>query len=104
MRGYSMQRGWEVTLKDGTVLTEESTDWKNVPKSQIETLSLLYDGRRWDIAGKEAYIVKNTASMIPGIKVSFRVETRSIGYYEGGSKVFYNIDEATGRFKMYVEG
>ena len=99
-----MRRGWEVTLKDGTVLNESVAQWKSIPKTQIESLSLLYDGRRWVISGKDAYIVKNTASMIPGIDASFQVETRRIGYYEGGAKVFYSVDEFTGKFKMYVEG
>jgi len=34
----------------------------------------------------------------------FIVESRSIGYYEGNKKVWYTVDEWTGRMEMKVEG
>lgn len=98
-----MQRGWEVLLKDGRVFTEEHYEWREVPKSNIRQVSLIFDTRRWDLTGKEAYFVRNTASVVPGSAESFRIEKRCIGYYEGATKVFYVVDERTGEFKMYVE-
>lgn len=98
-----MRRGWEVELKDGTTMSESNSRWKDVPNKDIVRLTLHYDGRRWDLTGKEAYFVKNRASIVPGVTASFRIERRSIGYYEGASKVCYTIDERTGSFSMSVE-
>lgn len=97
-----MRRGWEVELIDGFVMTEEDYTWKEVPRSKIVRLTLHYDGRRWDLTGKQAYFVKNRASMVPGIESSFNIERRSVGYYEGATKVHYIIEEHTGNFKMEV--
>ena len=98
-----MRRGWEVELADGTVLQETKVDWSKVPKNNIVRLTLRYDGREWNILGKEAYIQKKRGSMAPGDMSSFRVESRSIGYYEGGSKVWYTLNEHTGEMKVKVE-
>jgi hypothetical protein len=97
-----MRRGWEVELSNGVILRESDLDWKKVPKNQIVRLSLFYDGRRWDLSGKEAYFVKYRASIVPGIAESFRIERRTIGFYEGAKKVCYHVDEATGRFNLEV--
>jgi len=97
-----MKRYWEVELKDGTVLREGQVEWKEVPKRAITRLSLFFDGRRWDLIDKEAYFVKYRASMVPGIKESFRLERRTIGFYEGANKICYHIDELTGKFSMEV--
>jgi len=97
-----MRRGWQVELNDGTVLEEGKDNWKDVPKVKIRTLSLLYDGRRWDLSGRQAYFIKNKASMVPGVAASFRIERRCIGYYEGAKKIHYMIDEPTGKFSMEV--
>jgi hypothetical protein len=97
-----MRRGWEVELSNGVILRESDLDWKKVPKNQIVRLSLFYDGRRWDLSGKEAYFVKYRASIVPGIAESFRIERRTIGFYEGSKKVCYHVDEATGRFNLEV--
>jgi len=78
-------RGWEAQLRDNTILRE----------GQVEN-------RRWDLTGKEAYFVKHRASMIPGVKESFRVEKRIIGFYEGAKKICYNVEETTGKFSMEV--
>jgi len=40
--------------------------------------------------------------MVPGIRESFRIERRTIGFYEGSNKICYHIDELTGRFTMEV--
>ncbi len=98
-----MQRGWEVLLYDGSRMTEDTHEWREVPKIQIKQLSLLFDTRRWDLTGKAAYFIRNTASVVPGSQESFRIERRCIGYYEGATKVFYAVDENTGEFKMFVE-
>lgn len=95
-------RGWEVELANGTIIREGELEWKEVPKRRISRLTLFYDGRRWDLTGKEAYFIKNRASVVPGIPESFRIERRAIGFYEGATKVSYNVDENTGEFKMEV--
>lgn len=97
-----MQRYWEVELKDGTIIREGQMEWREVPKKAIIRLSLFFDGRSWHLTNKEAYFVKYRASMIPGIQESFRLERRTIGFYEGRSKVCYHVDETTGRFYMEV--
>jgi hypothetical protein len=97
-----MQRGWEVELTNGVILKEGDLDWKKVPKNQIARLSLFYDQRRWDLTDKEAYFVKYRASMVPGIQDSFRVERRTIGFYEGAKKICYHVEESSGKFSMEV--
>ena len=97
-----MKRYWEVELKDGTILIEGQLEWKEVPKRAIQRLSLFYDGRRWDLTDKEAYFIKYRASMVPGVKESFRLERRTIGFYEGANKICYHVDESTGKFSMEV--
>ena len=97
--------GWEVALKDGTVIREGTMDWKEVPKKDIQRLSLLhYMGRRWYLTGKQAYFVKTRASMVPGVQESLRIEERTIGYYEGAQKIHYTVNEFTGQFRMYIIG
>lgn len=95
--------GWEVQLKNGNIIREGQCEWKNVPKKDIVRLSLYhYNGRRWDLTGKEAYGVRTRASMTPGVKESFRVERRTIYYYEGATKVCYHVYEDTGKFELEV--
>lgn len=95
--------GWEVQLKDDTIIREGSMEWRDIPKKAIIRLSLYhYNGRRWDLVDKEAYGIKTRASMVPGIKESFRVERRTIFYYEGATKVCYHVYEDTGRFELEV--
>lgn len=77
-------------------------EWREVPKRAITRLSLFFDGRQWDLMDKEAYGVKVRASMVPGIKESFRVERRTIFYYEGATKVCYHVYEDTGKFELEV--
>jgi len=97
-----MQRGWEVELFNNVILQEGELDWKKVPKNQIARLSLFYDGRRWDLTAKDAYFVKYRASVVPGIQDSFRIERRTIGFYEGGKKICYHVEEGSGKFSMEV--
>lgn len=96
--------GWEVELNNGDVLKEGKVEWRNVPKKDIIRLSLFhFSGRRWDLFDKEAYFVRNTASMVPGIQESTRIEKRCIGYYEGNKKVHYMVDEPTGVLEILIE-
>lgn len=97
-----MRRGWAVEYADGNIITEKEMSWKDIPKVNIIRLTLHYDGRRWDIHNKVAYVQKKRCSMVPGIKESFSIESRSIGYYEGNKKVMYTVDEFTGQMKMEV--
>jgi hypothetical protein len=96
-RGF---RGWEAEYEDGTVINEDQAKWTEIPKHGMKRLSLHYDGRQWDIVGKVVYFQKKQGSVIPNIPDSFRIESRSIGYYEDTYKVFYTVDEHTGRMKM----
>lgn len=100
----SLRRGWIVTLKDGTEIQEGQMEWKEVPKIQIKTISLHYDGRQWLLPeGKDAYFVNTRASIIPGVAASLQIEKRTVGWYEGSEKVHYTIDERTGRFEIKVQ-
>lgn len=78
-------------------------NWKQVPKKDIIRLTLRYDGREWCIAGKQAYFQKKSGSIIPGVEKSFSIEKRTIGYYEGASKVSYVVNEYTGQLTLKVE-
>ena len=98
-----MRRGWVVKYEDGRVIKETDMDWKQIPKVGIVKLSLLFDGKRWDIHDKPAYVQKKRASIVPGAPDSFMIESRSIGYYEGNKKVWYTVDESTGQMKMEVQ-
>ena len=100
LRGY---RGWAVEYEDGTIVYEKQKNWKNISKKGIVRLTLHYDGREWNITDKENYFQKKRASAVPGVPDSFRIESRSIGYYEGSSKVLYTVDERTGVMKMEIK-
>jgi hypothetical protein len=99
-RGF---RGWEVEFADGHTVNEEQTNWSAIPKVGIKRLTLHYDGRQWDLVGKEVYFQKKHASVIPGMAGSFKIESRSIGYYEKTNKVMYTVNEDTGVMKMEVK-
>jgi len=96
-------RGWEIQLADGRIINEDQMEWTEVPKQGIVRLTLRYDGREWNIDNKPEYYQKKHASVIPSIPGSFQIESRSIGYYEGNSKVLYTVNEHTGRMKMEVK-
>jgi len=97
-----MRRGWEVEYVDGRVIKEVQMEWKKIPKVDIVRLSLLYDGKQWNVYNKPAYVQKKKASMIPGVPESFVIESRSIGFYEGNQKIWYTVDEFTGKMNMEV--
>jgi len=96
-----MRRGWIVDLYDGTQLWECDTDWHDVPKGQIKALTLLFEGRKWTLENKQAYIQRKRASIAPGEK-NASIEQRIIGYYEANLKVEYVVDERTGNMIMRV--
>lgn len=97
-----MRRGWEAEYKDGRVIKETEMEWIRIPKVGIVRLTLHYDGKRWDVHNKLAYVQKKRASMIPGVQESFVIESRSIGFYEEKHKIWYTVDEFTGQMKMEV--
>lgn len=99
----AIRRGWEVEYSDGTIINENQMDWKKIPKVGIVRATLHYDGRRWDVHNKVAYVQKKRASMIPGVQESFVIESRSIGYYEGNKKIWYTVNEFTGQMNMEVK-
>lgn len=99
-RGF---RGWEVEYGDGSKINEDNTEWKKIPKKGIKRLTLHYDGRRWDIVNKIVYFQKKQASVVPGMPDSFRIEARTIGYYEDTNKIMYTVNENTGSMKMEVK-
>jgi hypothetical protein len=78
-------------------------EWTDIPKHDIVRLTLRYDGREWNIDNKKEYYQKKQASVIPSIPESFQIESRSIGYYEGNSKVLYTVNEHTGRMKIEIK-
>jgi len=96
-------RGWEVYYADGTTINEDQADWNTISKQGIARLVLHYDGRQWHLDDKPEYIQKKQASVISSIPNSFRIESRSIGYYDGVDKVMYTVDEHTGRMKVEVK-
>lgn len=98
----SSRRYWEVEYANGTIINENQMDWRDVPKINIIRLTLHYDGKRWDIHDKPAYVQKKRASMAPG-GGDFVIESRSIGFYEDNKKIFYTVDEAAGQMKMEVK-
>jgi hypothetical protein len=97
-----MRRGWEIEYADGRVIKEVEMEWSRAPKVGIVRVTLHYDGKRWDLHNKLAYVQKKRASMVPGVQESFVIESRSIGFYEGKHKVWYTVDEFTGQMKMEV--
>lgn len=98
-----MRRGWEAEFKDGRIVKETEIDWNKLSRDGIVRLTLHYEGRRWDLIGKEAYTQKKRGSAVPGIKDSFMIESRSVGYYEGNKKVWYTVNEHTGAMNITIE-
>jgi hypothetical protein len=107
LRRFSMRKGWAVEYSDGKVINESQMGWRKLPKKNIVRLTLHYEGRRWDVCDKIAYVQKKRGSTVPGVPGSFQVESRSIGYYEiveGKTlKVWYTVNEFSGQMKMEVE-
>ena len=99
-----MIRGWEVELDDGSIIQEDVfKNWNKVPKNRIVRLTLRFDGREWNILGKDTFLQKKRGSSAPFVPDSFKIESRSIGYYEGSAKVWYTVNENTGNMKLEME-
>lgn len=105
----NMPKGWVVQYENGSIITEygrdgSQRDWRKIPKKGIKSLSLKWLSKSWTISGKEVYLQKKRGWIIPGSSaVEPNVESRSIGYWEGNNKVFYQVDEETGVMKIVVE-
>lgn len=106
----NMPKGWVVHYHDGTIITEydrdgNQRDWRSVPKTGIKSLSLKWHNKHWSIFGKSIYLQKKRGSIIPlsGIEQEPTVEYRYIGYWEGNNKVFYRVEEETGKMSIVVE-
>jgi len=101
-----MRRGWSAEYNSGQIIYEDQMEWKDIPKINITSLTLHYDGRVWVIHDKVAYLQKKRASMVPGVDESFQIESRSIGYYDivdgKNCKVWYTVEEETGKMTMEV--
>jgi hypothetical protein len=102
-----MRRGWEVEYADGTIIRENQMNWKTIPKINIVRVTLHFEGRQWTLDNKMAYDQKKRGSAIPGVPESFRIESRSIGYYdtidEKPVKIWYTVNEFTGKMTMEVK-
>jgi len=106
----NMPRGWIIYYNDGSIITEYDRDgnqknWLATPKKNIKALSLKWGNKFWTIHGKKDYLQKKRAWVTPviGVPLDPVVEYRYIGYWEGGSKVFYQVNEETGAMKIVVE-
>ena len=106
----NMPKGWVLQYDDGTIITEydkngTQTDWRSVPKVGIKSLSLKWNSKHWTLAGKSIYIQKKRAWVVPcpGVNQRPNIEYRYIGYWEGNDKIYYEVNEATGKMRMVVE-
>ena len=99
-----MRRGFEIEYADGTIIKEDQMAWTKAPKLNIIRVTLHFEGRRWDLRDKIAYVQKKRGSVVPGVEDSFQIESRSIGYYDvidGKTvKIWYTVDEFTGKMTM----
>lgn len=96
------RRYWELEYANGEIITENQMEWGDAPKINIVRLTLHYDGKRWNVQNKSAYVQKKRGSVAPG-GGGFAIESRSIGWYEDNKKIFYTVDEFTGQMKIEVK-
>lgn len=106
----NMPKGWVVCYEDGTVLTEYDVDgnerpWKSIPKVGIRSLSIKWYNRHWTIYGKSCYFQYKHGwiSPVAGVDLHPNLEERCIGYWDGGEKVCYHVDEQSGKMWITVE-
>lgn len=106
----NMSKGWILQYEDGTIITEydkneKQTDWREVPKKGIKSLSLKWNSKFWTLQGKEIYLQKKRGwiSPVAGRDLEPNVQYRFIGFWEGNNKVYYRVHEQTGRMDMVVE-
>ena len=103
----NMPKGWIVVYNDGTVITENDSNWYSIKKKNIKILALKWNTKFWSIRDKSVYFQFKRGSVLisPGGSTS-NVECveRCIGCYdESGSKVIYRVNERTGQMRLDVE-
>lgn len=101
----NLQHGWFVVYKDGTVTTEDETEWQQVKKGNIEILGLKWNDKVWTIRGKTAWVQFKRGSVgfsLAGLETDIQCEERCIGYYEGKNKVIYRVNNHTGQMTLDV--
>ena len=104
----NLVRGWFVVYDDGTLVTEDDTNWLKVKKTKIKVLGLKWHDKFWTIRDKKNYVQFKRGSapfnlnggVIP--PEMLRCEERCIGYYEGDKKVIYRVNDRTGKMKPEV--
>lgn len=106
-RMMNLGKGWFVIYKDGSVVTENDTDWKDVNRGEIDILGLKWHDKFWTVRDRTAYIQFKRGSVgfspAGGVTSDIVCEERCIGYYEGSSKVIYRVNERTGRMRPEVQ-
>jgi len=97
-----MNRGWVVKYKDGTIIPEweYGKPFSQLPTdSEISAVALVLDDRHWVLSGKQHYFAQKRESMLFGVSGALggrRIESRTIGYWEGGKKIKITVDENSG--------
>jgi len=107
-RFMNFQVGWIVSYKDGTSIYEGEKKWSEVPKVGIDSLSLKWYDKMWNIAGKENYIQFKRGYVVFSPSGNSSTEPvlseMCIGYYdENGKKVIYKVNSMTGEMRMEVK-
>lgn len=103
-----MPKGWIVLYKDGTVFCEDEMSWGKLPnKREIRRVILKWEDRIWSLDDKENYTVPKTRGYmdVSTVGTSQGIHSRTIGYYdmEEKCKVYFRVDEITGRMTMETE-
>jgi hypothetical protein len=107
-----MARGWVVKYKDGTIIPEWvfQKPFSQLPSpGDIDTVALVFEDRHWIIPeGKQHYFSQKGESVLfgtAGFIGGRRVESRTLGYWEGGRKIKYTLNELTGEMRgPYEDG
>jgi hypothetical protein len=101
-----MARGWVVKYKDGTVVPEWifQRPFSQLPDiGEIDTVALVFEDRHWVLPkDKKFYFSQKGESVLFGTSGMIggrRIETRTLGYWEGDRKIKYTLNELTG--EMY---
>jgi len=102
----NLSKGWFILYNDGTMVTEDDTDWYDVDRSKILALGLKWYDRFWTINGRTAYLQFKRGSVVfspDGSGSDIQCEERCIGYYEGENKVIFRVNERTGQMTPGVQ-
>ncbi len=104
-----MDRGWVVLYKDDAVICEDEMSWNKLPnKKDIKRVILKWEDRMWSLDDKEHYTVPKTRGYMDVNSTGIAgqgIDSRAIGYYdvEASCKVFYRVDENTGKMNIETE-